>query len=91
MTYCIKISNSSKAVLEKWKRNNKGSFSKACLILEELMNHPRTGIGHPEPLKGGHNITWSRRVTAKDRIIYDIYDDTVEVHITTVGGHYNDK
>lgn len=91
MIFSIKISNSAKAVLEKWKRDNRGSFLKVCKILDELMDHPRIGTGHPEPLRGGHDITWSRRITAHDRIVYDIYDDIIEVHVINVGGHNNDK
>ncbi|KAA5279992.1 hypothetical protein F2Z11_25675 [Bacteroides faecis] len=41
--------------------------------------------------KGGGDITWSRHITAHDRIIYDIYEEVVEVYILEVEGHYNDK
>ena len=44
-----------------------------------MADHPRTGIGHPEALKGGNDITYSRHITAHDRIIYDIYDETLVV------------
>ena len=47
--------------------------------------------GHPEPLKGGNDVRWSRRLSASDRIIYDIYDDVVTVLVIQVGGHYEDK
>ncbi len=55
------------------------------------MERPRTGLGHPEALRGGGNITWSRHITAHNRIIYDIYEDVVEVHVLELEGHYNDK
>jgi toxin YoeB len=55
------------------------------------MDHPRTGLGHPEPLVGGDGITYSRRITAQHRIIYDILDDVVVVLVTALEGHYNDK
>ncbi|MEO4828021.1 type II toxin-antitoxin system mRNA interferase toxin, RelE/StbE family, partial [Bacteroides thetaiotaomicron] len=42
-------------------------------------------------LRGGGDITWSRHITAHDRIIYDIYEEVVEVYILEVEGHYNDK
>ena len=91
MSYSLQFSSSAKDVIRKWKRDNLNAYKKVCKILEELMDHPRIGTGHPEPLRGGHDITWSRRVTANDRIIYDIYDETIEVHIVHVGGHYDDK
>lgn len=91
MSYTIIIANSAQKVLKRWKKSNPNLFSKTAIILEELIEHPRTGTGHPEPLRGGNNITYSRRITAQDRIIYDIFDDKIEVHVIDVGGHYDDK
>jgi toxin YoeB len=48
-------------------------------------------IGHPEPLRGGRSITYSRHLSGQDRVIYDIYDDVVTVLIFQLEGHYNDK
>ena len=53
--------------------------------------HPREGTGHPEPLLRGNDITYSRHITKKDRLIYDIYDDVVKVLVLTAKGHYRDK
>lgn len=91
MSYSITIAKSAQKVLKKWKKSNPSLFQKASNILEELIEHPRTGTGHPEALKGGNDITYSRHITAHDRIIYDILDDKVEVHVVDVEGHYNDK
>ena len=66
-------------------------FKKATKILLDIMEHPRTGLGHPEALVGGNDITYSRHITADDRIIYDIYDDRVSVLIIQAEEHYNDK
>lgn len=35
--------------------------------------------------------TYSRHITAHDRIIYDIYDDRVTVLVVQAEEHYNDK
>lgn len=91
MSYSITIAESAQKVLKKWKKSNPSLFQKTSNILEELIEHPRTGTGHPEALKGGNDITYSRHITAHDRIIYDILDDKVEVHVVDVEGHYNDK
>ncbi|MDY6257399.1 MAG: type II toxin-antitoxin system YoeB family toxin [Bacteroidaceae bacterium] len=50
-----------------------------------------TGLGHPEPLIGGRDVTYSRHITAHDRIIYDIIDDCVTVLIIQAEEHYDDK
>ena len=46
---------------------------------------------HPEPLKGGQSVTYSRRISAHDRIIYDVYDDKLVVLVIKLEGHYDDK
>lgn len=78
-------------VIAKWKKSNPNLFKKYKKIYKELLEHPKTGLGHPEALRGGGDITWSRHITAHDRIIYDIYEEVVEVYILEVEGHYNDK
>ncbi len=60
-------------------------------IYLELLEHPMTGIGHPEALRGSNGVTYSRHITAHDRILYNIYEVEVVVVILEVEGHYNDK
>ena len=53
---------------------NRPQYKKLVKLLNELMEHPRIGTGHPEPLKSGDSLTYSRRISKKDRLIYDIYE-----------------
>jgi toxin YoeB len=50
------------------------------------MEHPFEGTGKPELLK--HNLSgcWSRRINQKDRLIYEVMEDSV--HIQSARGHY---
>lgn len=91
MRYTIEYSTSVQKVIKKWKKSNPMAFNKLRDLLPELEQHPRTGTGHPEPLKGGDGVTWSRRITAHDRIIYDIHDNILTVLVVEVEGHYSDK
>lgn len=91
MSYSIDISVKAEKILKKWKKSNPIAFKKFRKILPELEQHPRTGTGHPEPLVGGGDITYSRHITKSDRIIYDIYDDIVNILIVELEGHYDDK
>ena len=91
MIYNIMESPEAEKALKKWKKSNPQLYKKYNKIYHELVDHPRTGIGHPEPLVGGQSITYSRHITAHDRIIYDIYDDVVIVLVVELEGHYNDK
>ena len=80
--YTIRVSDGVDKVIAKWKKSNPNLFKKYKKIYKELLEHPKTG---------GGDITWSRHITAHDRIIYDIYEEVVEVYILEVEGHYNDK
>lgn len=91
MIYTIEFAPAVKKVLKKWKKSNPALFDKAAKIIDELMEHPKSGTGHPEPLKGGANITWSRHITAHDRIIYDVFEAKVHIDVLEIEGHYNDK
>ena len=53
MTYTIEYSKDADKTLKKWKKSNPQLFKKATQILFDIMEHPRTGLGHPEPLVGG--------------------------------------
>lgn len=89
--YKVEISTDADKAVRKWKKSNPQLWKKYQKIYNELIDHPRSGLGHPEPLKGGRDITWSRHITAHDRLIYDIYDDVVTVLVVEVEGHYDDK
>ncbi len=91
MTYRIDFSKDAETVIKKWNKSNKALFEKLRKILNSIAESPRSGIGHPEALKGGNGITYSRRITAHDRIIYNVFDDIITVVVIEVEGHYNDK
>jgi len=48
MTYTIEYSKEADRTLRKWKKSNPQLFKKATKILLDIMQHPRTGLGHPE-------------------------------------------
>lgn len=89
--YEVKISTEADKIVKKWKKSNPQLWKKYQKIYHELIDHPRTGLGHPEALKGGNDITYSRHITAHDRIIYDIYDEVLVVLVIEAEGNYNDK
>ena len=89
--YTVEYSKAADKTLRKWKKSNPMLFRKATKVLLDIMQHPRTGIGHPEALVGGNDITWSLHITTDDRIIYDIYDERITVLIIQAESHYNDK
>lgn len=89
--YTIDFDPKLKKTLSKWRKSNPLLFKKLTKILYSIQEDPYHGIGHPEPLIGGNGITYSRRVSDHDRIIYEIYADIVLVLVIALEGHYNDK
>ncbi|GHT50454.1 hypothetical protein FACS189440_17900 [Bacteroidia bacterium] len=91
MSYTIQFSKEADITIAKYKKSNPIAYKKFSRLIIEIAEHPRTGTGHPEPLVADNSITYSRRISANNRIIYDIYDDVVVVLVLSVEGHYHDK
>lgn len=89
--YKIEFTQIAIKTVSKYKKSNPVQYKKLVKLLNELMEHPRTGTGHPKPLKSGDSTTYSRRISKNDRLIYDIYEEKVTVLVLTVEGHYSDK
>ena len=73
------------------KSGDKKILKKIEILLEELKEHPRTGIGQPEQLKNDLQGLYSRRINLKLRIVYKIQDEIVTVIILNAYSHYGDK
>ncbi len=89
--YRLTFSPDAEKDLALLKKDEPASFKKAIKLLDEIMLHPRTGTGHPEPLKGKLENRWSRRITKKHRMVYQIFEAEVHVDILSSYGHYDDK
>ncbi|MBQ6770826.1 MAG: Txe/YoeB family addiction module toxin [Bacteroidales bacterium] len=91
MLYEIRYTPEANMGLAKLERSEPKVFQKAQRFIEELKVHPKTGTGHPEPLKGKPEGRWSCEITKKHRLVYRIFDTEVVVLVLTAYGHYNDK
>lgn len=89
--YRLEFTAEAKSSIARFKKSSPSAYKKIAKLLDELMEHPRTGLGRPEPLSGGESICYSRRIDKKNRLVYDIYDEIVSVLIITAEGHYHDK
>lgn len=91
MTYDIDFTPDAKADLAKLLKSEPKVYKKALRFIAELQEHPKTGLGHPEPLKGQPENRWSRELTKKHRLVYRIYETEVVVLVISAYGHYDDK
>jgi len=90
MAYKLSFSADAQKDLKLLSKHAPDALPKLAKLLEEIVEHPRTGTGQVEPLKGYDGTVYSRRLTQKHRIVYRIYEDTIEVLVLSVYGHYND-
>jgi toxin YoeB len=73
MNYQLGITDLVKTHLARYlKSGNKGLVDKIHALFAELVEHPRTGTGHPEALRHKDTEMWSRRIDSKHRLIYEI-------------------
>ena len=91
MIYYIVFSIEAKEEINTLKRNEPKAYNKLMKLLIELQEHPYTGTGHPKPLSGDRAGKWSRRITHKHRLVYEIKESTITVLVLSAYGHYDDK
>ena len=91
MKYKIVISPTAASDLQRLAKSEPKAFAKAEKFIAELREHPKSGTGHPEPLKGQPLGRWSREITRKHRLVYRIFETEVYIDILAAYGHYNDK
>lgn len=72
-----------------WKRiGNKQILNRISALLADMIKHPFTGIGKPEPLKGT-NGKWSRRINDEHRIVYSVSDGRIYLYVFSMRFHYS--
>ena len=91
ITYTLDFYDQAKKDIKALKKSEISAYNKLIKLLDELLYHPITGTGHPEPLSGDRVGQWSRRITTKHRLVYQIEEKNVIVLILSAYGHYDDK
>ena len=91
MTYAIDYTDEAIADLIRLRDSEPKAYAKAQTLINELKEHPKTGTGKPEQLKGDRAGQWSRRITKKHRLVYTIAEAIVHVDVLAAYGHYDDK
>lgn len=91
MIYKVIILPTADIDMQALKRSEPQAYKKAIKLITELQEHPETGTGHPKPLGGDRTRQWSRRITGKHRLIYEIEEKEITVLVLSAYGHYDDK
>jgi toxin YoeB len=62
-----------------WIKEDYQVVEKILLLLRDIQQNPFKGLGKPEPLKRNYSGYWSRRINEKDRLIYKITNENIEI------------
>ncbi|MFW0717373.1 Txe/YoeB family addiction module toxin [Pedobacter sp. N23S346] len=73
------------------RKTDQTAYKKVQKLLVELIDHPSTGTGKPELKKYNLSGLYSRRITQKHRLVYQINGETISVLVLSAAGHYGDK
>ena len=71
-----------------WQSQDQRTLKKINQLLREIDRHGLRCTGKPEPLTGNLAGFWSVRIDKKNRLVFRIHDDALE--ITQCGSHYRD-
>jgi len=91
MIYTLDFSNTAKKDMAFLKQSEPQAYKKLMKLLEELQEHPTTGTGYPKPLGADKSGQWSRRITRKHRLVYQVEKEQIIVLVLSTYGHYDDK
>lgn len=72
-----------------WQTQDKKTLKKINNLLTDIERNGYNCTGKPEPLKGELSGWWSVRIDEKNRLIFKIEDETIE--ISQCRTHYSDK
>ena len=72
-----------------WQTQDKKTLSRINKLLKDIERNGYEGIGNPEPLKYKWAGFWSREIDEKNRLIYCIQGNNIE--IAQCRTHYGDK
>jgi toxin YoeB len=72
-----------------WQTQDKKTLRRINSLLQDIDRNGYNCIGKPEQLKGDKSGWWSVRIDEKNRLIFKIENEVVE--ITQCGTHYGDK
>ena len=72
-----------------WQVEDRRTLKKINGLINDIARNGNEGMGKPEPLRGNLSGYWSRRINAKDRLVYRI--DENNIYILACWYHYGDK
>lgn len=90
MEYKVIFTSAATEDAMRLKRDEPSAYKKLNKFIEELKVSPTSGTGHPHRLTGDRAGQWSRSITKKHRLVYEVHDGEIIVLVLAAYGHYDD-
>ena len=90
MKVSFNLANNAFEDFTAWALEDKKTYKKILSLIKDIIRNPTDGIGKPEPLKHELSGCWSRRITDKHRLVYQISEINEEIIIISCKNHYVD-
>ena len=71
-----------------WQTQDRKTLRRINQLVKDTQRDPHSGLGKSEPLKGELSGCFSRRIDEKNRLVYRLRGETLE--ILQCRGHYQD-
>ena len=72
-----------------WQTEDKKTLKRINMLIKDIERNGHNGLDSPEPLKGNLSGFWSRRIDKKNRLVYRIVDNVIQ--IIQCRTHYGEK
>jgi len=72
-----------------WQTQDKKTLKRINELIKDISRNGNNGIAKSEALKGNLSGFWSKRIDEKNRLIYKIIDNKINIY--NCKGHYDDK
>jgi toxin YoeB len=89
--YSIDFTKTARRDVSRLEKSEPQTFKKIEKLFSELVVHLYTGSGKPKPLGGERTGQWSRRITEKHRLVYQVEETRITILVISAYGHYDDK
>ena len=62
-----------------WETGDRKTLKRIDKLIDDIDRNGNEGIGKPEPLAMGYSGWWSRRIDEKNRLVYRIVGENVQI------------
>jgi toxin YoeB len=73
---------------KKWITSSPQTVLKIDMLILDVLEHPKTGLGHPKRLSWQGGNVWRRKIDKKNRLVYGILPGGI--FFISCEGHYDD-